>query len=316
MPTIYELAKTFRASLLKREAKTSAQILATFQTVLTNLQPKIDALQKELENNPEITLARVLRLNRYKELQSQTKAEIERFAAAAARITAAAQGANAQNGFREAREFIIRQTNSFVKLPSRAVQSFVGLASDGSPLEKIFAEISNGAVKAVKDKITVSIALGHNPRKLAGEIRRSFGTPAARALTVARTESLRSYKTASLETYRENSKLLGGWIWLSARSQRTCAMCFAMDGTHHELREEFGSHANCRCSPLPDLGKPLPQTGAEVFAELPDEKQREILGAGKFELYKTDKLKLGDLVETRNDARWGKVRFEKSLKNL
>lgn len=316
MPTIIELAKQYRAALLRREAAASADVLRAFKLVLTNLEPKIKALEAAFENEPDMSLSRVFRLERYKALQAQTKSEIERFAGQAAYITEQAQTVNVAHAFRESSLMIETATDAFVKLPTRAINSFIGLASDGSPLVDIFKDISKGAAQAVKDKLTVSIALGHNPRKTASEIRRSFGTPAARALVIARTESLRSYRTANLEVMRENSNLVGGWYWLSARSRRTCALCWAMDGTHHKLTESFASHPVCRCSQIADIGKPLAKTGTQIFASLDEANQLDILGAGKFELYKSGKIELSDLVETKTDARWGKVRTEKSLRAL
>ncbi|HXG86520.1 MAG TPA: minor capsid protein [Pyrinomonadaceae bacterium] len=316
MPTIFELAQSFRQRLLRREAKASADVLSAFESVLTNLNPKIEALQKELENNPNIELVRIFLLERYKALEAQTKVEIARFSGVAAQITGGAQRINSEFALSEASALIQSQTNAFVRLPTRAVESFVGLASDGSSLNKIFAAISGVAVKAVRDKLTVSIALGHNPRKLASEIRRSFGTPAARALTLSRNESLRSYREASRHIYLENSNLVSGYVRLSARNARTCPICWALDGEIYETSEPFASHVACRCSILPYMGKPLAKTGVQIFAALDADNQREILGNGKFELYRAGKISLNDLVETRNDKRWGKVRFEKSLRNL
>jgi hypothetical protein len=57
-------------------------------------------------------------------------------------------------------------------------------------------------------------------------------------------------------------------------------------------------------------------SGEEVFAKRSEAEQLEILGAGKLEAYKAGKLKLNDLVGERNDARWGRVRYEKPLKDV
>lgn len=316
MPTIYELAKQFRLELLRRESETSAEVLSAFETILTNLEPKIKALEAELENNKDMSISRLFRLDRYKALQTQTKAEIERFSVKAAGITERSQTVNVSNAFRESKQMIETGTSSFVKLPSKAVREFAGLASDGSPLEKVFNEISKGAAQKVKEKLQVAIALGQSPKKTASDIRQSFGTSAHRALVISRTESLRAHRTATLETYKANKELVGGWYWLSARTARTCAMCFAMDGTRHTLNEDFASHPCCRCSMVCDLGKSLPKTGAQVFAGFAKDKQIEILGRAKHELYSSGKIALSDLVEKSKSAKWGVVRREKTLKEL
>ncbi|MCK9628499.1 MAG: phage minor head protein [Bacteroidales bacterium] len=85
---------------------------------------------------------------------------------------------------------------------------------------------------------------------------------------------------------------------------------------------------NCRCAMEPvtqsweSLGfKGIPEsvparaTGATRFAKLPPTSQRKILGPGKFDLYKSGKLKLSDLpVKTRSD--FGPGLRTKSLKEL
>jgi hypothetical protein len=75
MPMIYELAKQHRAALLRREAAASADVLRAFKVVLINLEPIIKALEAEFENDEDMTISRLFRLERYKDLQAQTKAE-------------------------------------------------------------------------------------------------------------------------------------------------------------------------------------------------------------------------------------------------
>jgi SPP1 gp7 family putative phage head morphogenesis protein len=315
MPTIYELAKSHRSRLLQRESAATREILRAFQVVVDNLAPYIEALEEELKENPALSATKVLLLERYKALESQLKTEIERFSANAARITTEAQRVNTFEAFREAAELIRGQSDAFLALPSRAMTSFIGLASDGSPLEKIFADISGGAVQGVKDAIIEGIAFGSSKR-VASNLRKSFGTPAHRALVISRQETLRAYKFAALSVYRDNPTIVKGWIWLSARSSRTCAVCWAMDGTKHKSDEDFGSHICCRCTPLPFIDKELPKTGVEIFDSLDAQTQADILGKSKYELYSNGKIQLMDLVETRNSRRWGKVRSEKALRDL
>jgi hypothetical protein len=61
--------------------------------------------------------------------------------------------------------------------------------------------------------------------------------------------------------------------------------------------------------------RPPVTRGADVFARLSPADQRKILGPGKFDLYKSGKLKLSDLpVKTRSD--FGPGLRTKSLKEL
>lgn len=142
-----------------------------------------------------------------------------------------------------------------------------------------------------------------------------------RAMTIARTEQMRAYRGAHIGYLRENAEHIAGWVWHADHGWRTCPVCLAMDGTFHDLSEDFASHPNCRCSPVtvaigPD-GKPeLPEreTGEQWFSKLPSVEQKELLGPRKYALYKDGKITLRDLVKEGHDPQWGHYRVEKSLK--
>ncbi|MBX6770872.1 MAG: hypothetical protein IRY83_04050 [Chloroflexi bacterium] len=105
--------------------------------------------------------------------------------------------------------------------------------------------------------------------------------------------------------------------------------CWSMHGTVHSLDEHFASHPRCRCSPVPltkswaELGfRNVTETrvevtpGPELFARLPEEQQRAILGPAKFAAYRAGQITLEDLRGFRRDARWGRVGYERSLAEI
>ena len=86
----------------------------------------------------------------------------------------------------------------------------------------------------------------------------------------------------------------------------------------HPLDEPFVSHIMCRCAPVPlttsfaDLGfAGVPETrasvapGPDVFARLPGDRQRRILGPGAWQAYHDGDFALPDLVGRKDDVRWG-----------
>ncbi len=148
------------------------------------------------------------------------------------------------------------------------------------------------------------------------DIQDALGGNLNRALTIARTEQMRAYRNASLRSYQDNHELLRGWRWLASPSRRTCPVCLAMDGTEHGLDKPFASHIRCRCVPVPVLHNAPPstrKTGAAWFAEQDEATQRAMLGPGKQQLYAEGKLTLADLVGVKEDAQWGRSRYQRSM---
>lgn len=338
---IYQTAKKFRRELLKRERAAASSMVSAYGHSWTAIKGKLDALTAQIEEaraaGVEVSQAWLLRQERYQELMTQVEQEIGQYARFAdenirtqQREAIAAAAANAkQLAFagldnRPESAMIMARWN---QVPTSALTHLVGTFADGSPLFSLLGELGPHAAEATKKALLVGLATGQNPRQIASQVRNEAGLGLVRSLTIARTETLRSYRSASLENYRANEDVVKGWIWTAALSSRTCAMCLAMSGTKHPLDEEFGSHPNCRCCPVPEtatfaeLGiegmeddEPPPmQSGADWFAEQDEAKQKQILGPGKFAAYQDGKIGLGDLVGEKDDPKWGPQRYERSL---
>src|SRR5690606_4098607 len=112
-------------------------------------------------------------------------------------------------------------------------------------------------------------------------------------------------------------------------SDRTCPVCIAMHGTFHTLDETMDSHPACRCAMIPwtrsweELGFPgIPdrrtrvEPGVEWFARQDAATQRRILGPAKYAAYQAGDLELMDLVGVKTHPRWGRTRFERSLRSI
>ena len=211
---------------------------------------------------------------------------------------------------------------SWNRLPAQAVENLVGFASDGSPLADLFAAIGPSASQSVREVLASGIAAGENPRVIARSVKAALGVPRARAEAIARHEILKAYRQVSLDSFQANRDLVTGWYWHSATDARTCSACWALHGSRHSVDEKLDGHVMCRCSMVPisrswaeitgddTIPDTRPQVvpGPELFAQLPAEQQKEILGPGAYQLYSNGRVGLQDMVTQDSDARWGTAR--------
>lgn len=224
------------------------------------------------------------------------------------------------------------------KIPTETVLEIVGITNRESPLHSLFMNISAYGAEKAEEVLIQGILMGKNPIEIAPEIREALGVGLSRALRIARTETLRAHRESTLLAYQENADIVKGWIWHSALDDRTCAVCYAMHGTVHQLTERLNDHPNGRCAMIPitkswdeifseifpgvsgDLKiaetRPEITPGEEVFKRLPEERQMEILGKKLYSFWKGGNVPMRDLVVFDFHHVWGATPRLKSLKEL
>lgn len=214
-----------------------------------------------------------------------------------------------------------------------AIDAFIHRTLSGGPLADILHGLDDVTADAVYKRLLSGLSEGVNPRALASDLSFWLGSSRARALTVARTEMLSSYRGAQLANFRANSDVVEQWQWSCAFDDRTCGACIALDGSIHPLDEDMASHPCCRCSALPvtksfaDILGPLgidtsgiPETsaaaddritGSEWLSLQDTATQDKVLGLAGGALYRSGDLSLADLV---GKGEYGY--YQKSLKAL
>ena len=331
MADIYQIADEHRRRLLAREQAATGEVFAAYQAAYKRAQAEIDALIAEIalaqSGGEELRPFWLFKKRRLSKLRRQIEREMRTFTAQASKTVKQAQAQEIEHGSADGGQLLHAQgaggdltvgVGVGDHLNRRAVAAGVGFATDGSPLADLFHAVSGLAGERIKRDLITGLTLGHPARKIARTLKESFDGNGARALTVARTETLRAYREATRLVYEENADVLDGWIWQSARSTRTCALCWAMSGTMHRADETLASHPNCRCVMIPLVtgSQQRIETGATAFARLPRADQLSILGARKFEAYNAGQLALAQLVGERRDQRWGLTRYERSLSEV
>jgi SPP1 gp7 family putative phage head morphogenesis protein len=151
------------------------------------------------------------------------------------------------------------------------------------------------------------------------------------AVSLAQTEIQTSANTVRLETYKQNADLLDAMQWFSTLDGRTTIICRALDGLTWDIQtgEPIGhdirfpgptAHFRCRSTQLPVI-KPYKDLPGGVQRKIPestrasmdgqvagsvkyedwlrgksDDFQKEVLGAGRYNLWKADKLSFVDMI--------------------
>jgi SPP1 gp7 family putative phage head morphogenesis protein len=218
---------------------------------------------------------------------------------------------------------------AFNRLPTEAVKNIVGATVEGSPLRRLLDALGAEVSEAARREMTTGMALGYNPRKVAGEIRKQVGMGLDRSLRIARTEMIKAYRETTRQSFLENGQVVKGWLWQAACDLRTCPACWAMHGTKHGLEETCDDHPNGRCGMTPIvatwavLGFPdVPEavgemrTGVDRFAGLNPDKQRDILGPAAYAAYRDGAITLPDMVGQKYSPEWGSMRYARSLVSM
>lgn len=333
----------YRKQLFAQEKQAVHQLEAAYAHILQTLQPALNHLYQQigekLETGEEIPPSFLYEANRLETIKQLIQGSIDHFGALSQAQVAQMQQFAAQLGQESAHEMLQATVPDGVRwsfgIPSpEAIQNIIGATQAGTPLSDLFTGFGSEAADLAGKALIRGVALGYNPRRIAREVQDALGVSRARALTLCRTEMIRSYRAMQIENFRANDDVVSGWTWVCALSKDSCAACVAMHGTHHSLDETLDEHPSGSCTMVPDtkswadiLGPGIDtsgipetnveiQSGADWFSEQDAETQRGILGPGKYAAWKDGQFDFADIVGYAHSKEWGTSIKEKPLKEL
>jgi len=207
------------------------------------------------------------------------------------------------------------------------------ITSSEAFVEKL-SKWGDGYADLIAAKVKEGLASGWGPIRTAREIRKyAEGIPLNAAYTWTRTLQLQSYRNASAQMELLNGRYIEKKIRISALSPRTCPACIALHGTEVPIGVALRDHYSGLCdSILIPIGGSMPtemqamstpgnrnfvpfSSGEEWFVGLSDTEQRQFLGPGKFDLYKSG-TPLSAFVGTYADDVFGDMPVVKPIKDL
>ena len=317
MPSIYEQAQQFRANLVKRDTAAIEYLTDQYKEVYSRILRALVGINNQIaeaqRNGETVSKAWLNQQWRYQSFLRQLDQEFQVYANTLNQTVTARQAFETLQGGRDAAAMI---GGRFDRLPVVALENIIGNLRAESPLAKLLDSFGPVASQHVATTLRDAIALGHNPRKIAGQVRDALGVPLHRALTIARTESNRAYRQASLNSMQNAG--VEQWRWIAAKSSRTCLNCLARDGEIYTAKKPFPAHPNCRCviAPMTDSSPVRAEAASKWFEKQPDSVKRQMMSGIAFDLYKQGKIKLADFKGDGHSRKWGPYTYERSVKEI
>lgn len=349
MALVDEIAARYRARLLKLEARAATQARRDAAALLDLVQRRAerafassavsDAYQAIAERGlTRRELDRMLsNVAEYRRLVQAAAEYHDGYARAAVRaidearaeiLTLSQQVALASTVTQVAPEVVPQVAGMLRLVPVEQVARLVSLAAADSPIWNL-ASLDADTSGVVMRQMIDGAARGMGPREVARRVSQQIEHDADwQVLRVTRTEMLRSSRAVGDEWMRANVDVLAEWVWHAKLDGATCAACWAMHGTTHEVGEAMGTHPNCRCAQVPrpkspaELGfdgiaddRPQFESGEDLFARLDPATQAQILGPSKHAAYQAGEIRLGDVVRRSESKDWGVSRGVGSLEH-
>jgi SPP1 gp7 family putative phage head morphogenesis protein len=306
----------FNQRLAEQDAEQTLLMAKRWKMIEDRLWVYFDALLDEIAAKGLRTSDQIYRLYRYEQLIRTTQDEINQFEAWSGQQIMAGQQRAMDLGF-EAAVYDIYKGQYFTPMVNKqALANMVGVCADGAPLFSLLKEraLTPEAVGGLTEALTEGVALGWNPRKTARVMADGLAQGFNKAQVIARTEQIRVYREATRAEYAARG--VEQYQRHCSKSDRTCPVCLALDGEVYPVKQIMPSHPGCRCFMTRYTGEKSDYKSAQDwFAGLKEERQREILGRGHFELYQKG-VPLREFVKVTDDPVWGPTLGLKPLKEI
>jgi len=321
-PLVVRRLREFKDDVLNREADTMRVLARRWLRVEEALEAQITALSEQIARmqaaGQTISPARIYRLERFHKLLSQSQAEFSKYAAWSDGVISAGQTQFAMMGIEHANEALglITTGIQWDRLNIDAVNNMIGMVGDGEPLGdllnlRMVKDASGLPLPGVSERLAQTLvnasAQGWNPRRTARLIRDDLAGGLDKALQIARTESLRTYREASRAQY-EASGVVSGVQRLCAHQRNTCLACLSDEGHVYPVETGVPDHVMGRCGSIPVLRGEKPpkmQTGEQWLATQDEQTQRTVMGNTRFEAWKSGKVKFADFATPTQHEVWG-----------
>lgn len=319
--------RAFKRAVLAHDDDQMRRFARAYLDVELHLTQSIATLSEQLARlaaeGKDVPYWKLARLERFQRLQEQMIEELARFNGWALSQINEAQLRLGVLGMEHAISAMETMNPGISAWLDRsnlgAFRAMVGLAGDGSPLADLLAKSGTAVRRAMLRELQRSIALGRSPRATAAAVHKATNIGLQRALTIARTEQLRVYREATMETYRTMG--VQRYEIICALDDRVCAGCLATAGDIVYQMYDFEAHVNCRCSlvpivDVPGIEMPRMESSRSWFDRQDEMTQLKIMGPGRLAAYRDGTAAWSDLATHTHDPIWGGARVPTPVSKL
>jgi hypothetical protein len=326
---VITVLREHRLALEAAEATVMEDMGFTWLRIERSLRDDVEALAREFARRAalgeEITEQMIRLDSRYRILEEQLQDQITRFNTGyAPGYISSAQERYANLGIQAAQD-ALRATYIengmipvFDKINIGAVESMMGFAGDGSPLKDLLSgDYGLSSADEMIQALIDGLARGSGPSAIADAMQEATGMELDRALLIARTEAARAYRTSSTEQYRTSGVTVS--YKRLVKKETACIACLFLDGETLDSASELEDHPNGKCMVVPvveGVEPPAWETGKDWFESLPDDRQENILGEERYNLYKSGTVSLDQMVGKTENATWGAAPQPLPLRDL
>jgi len=318
MPEIEGVIEAHRRALLRQDADLLKTMADRWIAVERDMRDSYEMLAREVKDSG-VTKNQAWKLNRmerYQTLIEQVQSQVQRYSQSLVPELMNRQTQYIQLGLSNAEEYFnIAGMRQFNRLPVEAVNMAIGYAADGSPLQRLLAASYEDAVDGITQKLVNGIASGDPVRSIAKGMANGASRSLNRMMTIARTETLRAYRTSTHQQYKDAG--VERWQRVEARDRRTCQGCLALDGKKYPAEDRPFDHPRGRMTLVPVLDGLPERTSAEKwFRSLPEERQKQQIGEPRWKGLQRGAIAWEDMAKVTDDPTWGKSVGVRSLKEL
>lgn len=324
MPTLAELLREQRRQMDSREDEAVGRITSIYDAVERDIQQRLHHVNWLIDDarrtGGPVKPSWLHQQTRYRILLAEierieqlylVRADTAMFDARLAEVRAGAMDAMERAG-------VMGPRTGFATVNTQAVESMMAQLSIESPVTKLLRQYGEERAQAIEASLLRGIGNGDGAEAIVRDIMRQIGevTPPWKIRTLVRTEGMRAYRESQYDQY-ENIPEVAGFVWVAARSSRTCAACLALDGKVFKTRGDIpGSHPNCRCSCAPEPRKMYPSvrkylnqrgTGEEwLRRQSPEAIRKHFPSERAYQAFMSGEVGLSDFIGYTHSPVWGR----------
>ena len=283
----------WREELTALDRDASRRLLEGYQRMIPRLRQAADDLRRGMDavyqETGQFDFDGMRQVREYNLFQTAVRAEMDDFAQILARTMDDGNSAAIRAGL-DAAERMAEASGGRViagiwnRPDPEAVRRAIGYM-DGAAMRDNLAMFGENATQTISYLIIAGVAQGKSPYLIGQIISEWENVPYHWAQTMARTGQIYSARAATHIAYRENERVVQGWMWLSALDRRTCISCWSKHGQKFDNSQTLNDHHQGRCVAAPIVrGSTWHEnyrTGPERFADLDEDDQRAIFNNNK-----------------------------------